>query len=142
VLLIEDRDVDRLKAVPGPTWFRVFDLQRMFNLPALFGVFPYHELIVPVVPIDSVLYLGEGHPQRVRVTTHLREAASQDFCFKNNGQNPSAFFKDRGMSVAFHISTIISLNIRARARARPNSSASPWAREYLFSRSPTSSTTA
>jgi threonine synthase len=100
VLLIEDRDFDRLKATPGPVWRRVFDLRRMLNLPALSGIFRYHEIIAPVVPLDSVLYLGEGHTPLVRATSRLREAASQDFCFKNDGQNPSASFKDRGMSVA------------------------------------------
>ncbi len=100
VLLIEDRNFDRLKAVPGPAWRRVFDLRRMLNLPALSGIFRYHELIAPVVPLDSVVYLGEGHTPLVRATARLREAVGQDFCFKNDGQNPSASFKDRGMAVA------------------------------------------
>jgi threonine synthase len=72
----------------------------MLNLPAISGIFRYHELIAPVVPLDSVVYLGEGHTPLVEATPRLRASLGQDFCFKNDGQNPSASFKDRGMAVA------------------------------------------
>ncbi|MBI4799459.1 MAG: threonine synthase [Desulfarculus sp.] len=101
VLLIEDRDFARLKARPGAAWRRAFDLRRMLNLPALSGIFRYHELIAPVVPLDSVVYLGEGHTPLVEACPRLKSTLGLDFCFKNDGQNPSASFKDRGMAVAF-----------------------------------------
>jgi len=100
VLLIEDRDFPRLKAMSGPDWRRRFDLRRMLNHPAAKGIFRYHELIAPVVPADSVLYLGEGHTPLVEATALLRQAVGCSFAFKNDGQNPSASFKDRGMAVA------------------------------------------
>ncbi|MBI5523726.1 MAG: threonine synthase [Desulfarculus sp.] len=100
VLLIEDRGFARLKARPGAAWRRAFDLRRMLNLPALSGILRYHELIAPVVPLDSVVYLGEGHTPLVEACPRLKGTLGLDFCFKNDGQNPSASFKDRGMAVA------------------------------------------
>ena len=100
VLLIEDQDFARLKERPGVAWRRAFDLRRMLNQPAVKGIFRYHELVAPVVPSDSVVYLGEGHTPLVETPPRLRAALGQDFCFKNDGQNPSASFKDRGMAVA------------------------------------------
>ena len=100
VLLIEDRNWDQLKKIPGTTWRRIFDLRRMVNQPALKGVFRYAELLAPVVPADSVVYLGEGHTPLVEATGLLRDQIGTRFFFKNDGQNPSASFKDRGMAVA------------------------------------------
>ena len=100
VLLIEDRNWDELKKIPGATWRRIFDLRRMVNQPALKGIFRYAELLAPVVPADSVVYLGEGHTPLVEATGLLRDRIGARFFFKNDGQNPSASFKDRGMAVA------------------------------------------
>jgi threonine synthase len=100
VLLVEDRQFDRLKEIPGHEWRRIFDLRRMLNIPALKGIFRYAELMAPVIPLDSVLYLGEGHTPLVEASGRLKQALGADFCFKNDGQNPSASFKDRGMAVA------------------------------------------
>ncbi len=100
VLLIEDKAFDQLKQLSGAQWRRVFDLRRMLNLPALKGIFRYAELLAPVIPLDSVLYLGEGHTPLVEASGLLKDELGADFCFKNDGQNPSASFKDRGMAVA------------------------------------------
>eukprot|EP01022_Parablepharisma_sp_SALTPOND_P021416 TRINITY_DN4217_c0_g1_i2.p2 TRINITY_DN4217_c0_g1~~TRINITY_DN4217_c0_g1_i2.p2 ORF type:complete len:502 (+),score=207.76 TRINITY_DN4217_c0_g1_i2:519-2024(+) len=100
VLLLVDRAFDRLKEIPGDQWRRILDLRRMLNLPALKGIFRYAELMAPVIPLDSVLYLGEGHTPLVQASGLLKGAVKADFCFKNDGQNPSASFKDRGMAVA------------------------------------------
>ena len=100
VLLIEDQAFDRLKELPGPLWRRRFDLRRMLNLPALKGIFLYHELVAPIMPLDSVIYLGEGHTPLVQGPPRLLDKIGTQFCFKNDGQNPSASFKDRGMAVA------------------------------------------
>lgn len=100
VLLIEDKGFDQLKKLSGAQWRRVFDLRRMLNIPALKGIFRYAELLAPVIPLDSVLYLGEGHTPLVEASDLLKGELGADFCFKNDGQNPSASFKDRGMAVA------------------------------------------
>lgn len=100
VLLIEDKAFEQRKKLSGPEWRRVFDLRRMLNIPALKGVFRYAELLAPVIPLDSVLYLGEGHTPLVEASDLLKYELGADFSFKNDGQNPSASFKDRGMAVA------------------------------------------
>ena len=61
VLLLEDAHFDRLKSVDGDIWRRIFDYRRMLNLPALKGIYRYHEFLGPVIPLEAVVYLGEGH---------------------------------------------------------------------------------
>lgn len=100
VLLLYDPAFDRLKETPGKMWRRIFDYRRMLNIPALNGIYRYHELIGPVMPIDSIVWLGEGHTPVVEASKYLQELAGARFFFKNDGQNPSASFKDRGMASA------------------------------------------
>lgn len=100
LLLLEDTQAGRLKAQPGAFWRRMFDYRRMLNLPALRGIFLYHELIAPIIPLEDVIYLGEGHTPQIAANPRLAEAVGMNFYYKNDGQNPSASFKDRGMSVA------------------------------------------
>lgn len=100
VLLLYDPEFDRLKKISGEQWRRIFDYRRMLNTPALNGIYRYHELIGPVMPLDSIVWLGEGHTPIVEASTPLQELAGARFFFKNDGQNPSASFKDRGMASA------------------------------------------
>ena len=100
VLLIHDRSFDRLKAVSGETWQRILDYRRMLKMPAVKGIYRYHEFIGPVIPLDAVVYLGEGHTPIVEANALLQEKAGMRFFYKNDGQNPSASFKDRGMASA------------------------------------------
>jgi threonine synthase len=101
VLLIEDAEWDRLKETPGETWRKVFDYRKMLNLPALQGIYRYHELIGSIIPLEDVICLGEGHTSIVAANRTLGDWAGIPFYFKNDGQNPSASFKDRGMASAF-----------------------------------------
>ncbi len=100
VLLLFDEKSDRLKEISGATWRKIFDYRKMINLPALKGIYRFHEFIGPVVPLDSVVYLGEGHTSVVKANEKLTKLSGCDFYFKNDGQNPSASFKDRGMASA------------------------------------------
>jgi threonine synthase len=100
ILMIEDRTWDRLKERDGAFWRHLFDYRRMLNVPALKGIFLFHELIAPVIPLEDIIYLGEGHTPIVQANDALRRWAGLDFYFKNDGQNPSASFKDRGMACA------------------------------------------
>ena len=100
VLLIYDLNFDRLKQIPGETWRRIFDYRKMLTIPALKGIYLYHEFIGPVMPLSAVIYLGEGHTPLVEANAFLQERAGGKFYFKNDGQNPSASFKDRGMASA------------------------------------------
>ena len=100
VLLLEDRDQDRLSGISGTQWRRIFDYRKMLNLPALKGVFLFHEFLAPVIPIRDVIYLGEGHTPVVEANEFLAGEVGTRFYYKNDGQNPSASFKDRGMAAA------------------------------------------
>lgn len=100
VLLIYDHDFSRLKDISGELWQRIFDYRRMLNVPALKGIYRYHEFIGPVVPLEAVIYLGEGHTPMVEANLALQKKIGVRFFFKNDGQNPSASFKDRGMASA------------------------------------------
>ena len=100
VLLIYDEQFDRLKTVSAAQWHQIFDYRRMLTLPALKGIYRFHEFIGPVIPLDAVVYLGEGHTPMIEANRALQNAVGIRFYFKNDGQNPSASFKDRGMASA------------------------------------------
>ncbi len=101
VLLIYDADFDRLKANPGAKWRRIFDFRQMLTIPALKGIYRFHEFIGPNLPLESIVYLGEGHTPVVEANARLQDMVGIRFYYKNDGQNPSASFKDRGMASAF-----------------------------------------
>ncbi len=100
LFMLIDRNEARLRDRPGAFWRRLFDYRRMLNLPALKGIFLYYELIAPVIPVDRIVYLGEGHTPQVAANDDLAGEVGRPFYFKNDGQNPSASFKDRGMAAA------------------------------------------
>lgn len=101
VLMIEDQEWERLKKTPGPMWRQIFDYRAMINEPAVKGIYRFHELLGSILPLDVVIYLGEGHTPVVRANDRLKDHVGRPFFFKNDGQNPSASFKDRGMASAF-----------------------------------------
>ena len=47
------------------------------------------------------MYLGEGITPIIEAAPALRDRVGVPFAYKNDGQNPSASFKDRGMACAF-----------------------------------------
>ena len=100
VFLIDDLKFNELSQVPGAEWQRIFDYRKLLGIPALKGIYRYHEFIGPVIPLEAVVYLGEGHTPVVEANTGLQEKVGLRFYFKNDGQNPSASFKDRGMASA------------------------------------------
>jgi threonine synthase len=100
VLLIYDLNFDRLTQIAGTQWRRIFDYRKLLNIPALKGIYRYHEFIGPVIPLEAVVYLGEGHTPVVEANDFLKDKVGLQFYFKNDGQNPSASFKDRGMASA------------------------------------------
>jgi len=101
VLLIEDNNFSALLNISGDTWRRIFDYRRMLNIPALKGIYRYHEFIGPQIPLENIIYLGEAHTPLVEANAVLQKMAGGRFFYKNDGQNPSASFKDRGMASAF-----------------------------------------
>lgn len=100
LLMLEDRNFTEIKELGGEKWRRIFDHRRMLNDPSLKGIFLYYEFIAPVIPLDLVVYLGEGHTPLVKANSTMTRFAGAPFYFKNDGLNPSASFKDRGMACA------------------------------------------
>ncbi|MBN2124908.1 MAG: threonine synthase [Deltaproteobacteria bacterium] len=100
VLLLFDRNFDRIEEVGGKRWRDIFDYRRMLNHQSLKGIFRYYEFIAPVIPLDRIVYLGEGHTPLVEANDRLKEMVGLDFYYKDDGLNPSASFKDRGMACA------------------------------------------
>jgi threonine synthase len=100
VLLIYDLNFGDLKNISGTLWQRIFDYRKMLTIDALKGIYRYHEFIGPGLPLESVIYLGEGHTPLIAANQALQERVGVRFYFKNDGQNPSASFKDRGMASA------------------------------------------
>ena len=101
VFLLENLDFDQLKARSGQEWRTLFDSRAVSRTTALRGIFRYYELLAPLLEEDDIVYLGEGLTPIVEAAPALRALVGQPFAYKNDGQNPSASFKDRGMACAF-----------------------------------------
>ncbi len=114
VLLISDRRSDRLKEIPGNRWREILDFRKALNLAPLKGIYRYHEFIGPTLPLDAVVYLGEGHTPVIEANGFMKKRAGCDFFLKNDGQNPSASFKDRGMASALsHLNFLVKTGAAA-----------------------------
>ena len=108
VLLIRDRAFHRLQEIPGALWRRILDHRKMLTDAAMKGIYRFHEFIGPVVPLEAIVYLGEGHTPIIEANERLRDIVGIRFGYKNDGQNPSASFKDRGMASALsYINTLM-----------------------------------
>ncbi|MDR2801017.1 MAG: threonine synthase [Desulfovibrio sp.] len=101
VLLLEDKGFAALKSRGGAYFREVFDARAAGRHPALRGIFRFYELTAPVLEPEDIVYLGEGNTPLIEAAPALRAAVGLSFFFKNDGQNPSASFKDRGMACAF-----------------------------------------
>lgn len=100
LLLLEDAREERLKERSGQFWRRLFDHRRMLNTQSLAGIFTFHEFLAPLIPLEDVIYLGEGHTPVVAAPEGLEREMGLPLFIKHDGQNPSASFKDRGMAAA------------------------------------------
>jgi threonine synthase len=100
VLMLYNKNQEHIKKVGAEKWRRIFDYRRMLNENALKGIFRYYEFIATVIPLERIIYLGEAHTPLVEANTRLKNNVGIDFYFKNDGLNPSASFKDRGMACA------------------------------------------
>jgi threonine synthase len=101
VFLLEDVRFDDLKKTSGAQWREIFDRRAATKRTALRGIFRFYELIAPVLEEEDIVYLGEGNTPIVESSPALRVESGMRTSFKNDGQNPSASFKDRGMACAF-----------------------------------------
>lgn len=101
VFLLEDKNFDRLRETSGEEWRDVFDFRAAAKRQALRGIFRFYELIAPVLEENDIVHLGEGNTPVIPAARPLASHLGLNFAYKNDGQNPSASFKDRGMACAF-----------------------------------------
>lgn len=101
VFLLDNLAFDSLAATSGDTWREIFDERASSRNTALRGIFRFYELMAPVLEQEDIIYLGEGNTPIVEASPHLAAKTGVQFAYKNDGQNPSASFKDRGMACAF-----------------------------------------
>lgn len=108
VFLLEDKNFSVLQKTSGQQWQEIFDLRAATKNPALRGIFRFYELIAPVLEPADIVSIGEGQTYIVPASNRLQEIIGQSFAYKNDGQNPSASFKDRGMACAFsYLSSLV-----------------------------------
>lgn len=101
VFLLENTRFAELKNKTGAEWREIFDQRASSRCTALRGIFRYYELMAPVLDAQDIVYLGEGITPIVEAAPALQQSVGIAFGYKNDGQNPSASFKDRGMACAF-----------------------------------------
>ncbi|NJB67015.1 threonine synthase [Desulfobaculum xiamenense] len=102
VFLLRDAGFDTLRERSGEEWRTVFDTRAGAKSDALRGIFRFYELMAPVMDEADIVYLGEGNTPIISSSNRLSaQLGGQRMAFKNDGQNPSASFKDRGMACAF-----------------------------------------
>ncbi len=101
VLLLEDVHFDTLKTHDGAYWRTLFDTRAATRCTPLRGIFRYYELLAPILEEQDIVYLGEGITPIIAASDELSASVGIPFAYKNDGQNPSASFKDRGMACAF-----------------------------------------
>lgn len=101
VLLLRDKRFDDLKKISGQQWQEIFDARQTSHIPALRGIFRFYELVAPILDEKDIIYLGEGSTPIIAASEDFQKEIGFRFAFKNEGQNPSASFKDRGMACAF-----------------------------------------
>ena len=111
LLRLNDRSFDMLKRIKGGLWQDIFDYRRLLHDKALQGIFLFKELLFPTIPLQDVIFLGEGHTPLVESNPELSSLVGMGFYVKNDGLNPSASFKDRGMASAI---SYINYSIRTR----------------------------
>jgi threonine synthase len=80
---------ERLKQRPADRWRRLFDYRRMLTVPALKGIYRYHEFIGPVIPLEAVVYLGEGHTPVIEANAVLQEAVGMRFFSRTTARTPA-----------------------------------------------------
>ncbi|MBU1248371.1 MAG: threonine synthase [Proteobacteria bacterium] len=101
VFILENITFDELKQTSGTEWRRIFDERASTKNTALHGIFRFYELIAPVMDEEDIVYLGEANTPVIASSPALNALTGATTAYKNDGQNPSASFKDRGMACAF-----------------------------------------
>lgn len=105
ILMLHRKETGETQDIEGSLWRKIFDYRKMLNLNPLKGIFRYYEFIAPIIPLESIIYLGEAHTPLVMANHDLESITGGPFYFKYEGLNPSLSFKDRGMACALSFLT-------------------------------------
>jgi threonine synthase len=115
--LLEVRhDLDRLKGARGPAAWRALFAGRM-SVAGVHrsGVWRYHELVLPDLPLDAIVTKPEGNTNLYRSAMLEEQSETAEVYIKHEGENPTLSFKDRGMTAG--VSFARFLRVRAVACA-------------------------
>ena len=115
--LLEVRhDLDRLKGARGPAAWRALVGRRMSAAGVhRSGVWRYHELVLPDLPLDAIVSKPEGNTNLYRSAMLEEQSGTAEVYIKHEGENPTLSFKDRGMTAG--VSFARFLGVRAVACA-------------------------
>ncbi len=110
ILMLHHKETGETQDIEGALWRKLFNYRRMLNFNPLKGIFRYYEFIAPIIPLESIIYLGEAHTPLVMANQNLEKLVGLPFYFKYEGLNPSLSFKDRGMACALSFLTYLAKN--------------------------------
>ena len=117
-LLEVSHDLERLKRMqPSPSAWRALFEERLGAAagPHQSGVWRYHELILPDLPLASIVSKPEGNTNLYRSPRLEALTGTGEVRIKHEGENPTLSFKDRGMTAG--VSFARHLGVRAVACA-------------------------
>ncbi len=116
-LLEVAHDLERLRRErPAAAWRELFDGRLgARGGPHGSGVWRYHELVLPDLPLDRIVTKPEGNTNLYRVPRLEEISGTAEVYVKHEGENPTLSFKDRGMTAG--VSFARHLGVRAVACA-------------------------
>lgn len=97
-LLDVEHDLEAIRERYGDLRER-FDRRRgRWGMPGGSGVWRYRELVLPELPLDQAVSLGEGNTGLYEGGALAEQLGLQRLWLKHEGENPTLSFKDRGMT--------------------------------------------
>jgi len=106
------------------------DLKELFDsrlgktrLPYSSGVWRYHEMILPELPIDQIVTKPEGNTNLYCSPKLSKEFSTEKLYLKHEGENPTLSFKDRGMTAGVSWARHLGMKIVACASTGDTSAA-------------------
>jgi len=116
-LLEVSNDLEYLKKLYSSSqWKELFQNRwKTHEYPFLSGVWRYKELILPDMPLRSIVSKPEGNTNLYRNRKLSKFFNIENLYFKHEGENPTLSFKDRGMTAG--VSWANYLNVKAVACA-------------------------
>jgi threonine synthase len=124
-LLEVAHDLDRLKRSRSPEAWRALFRDRLADLqgPHRSGVWRYHELILPDLPLDRIVTKPEGNTNLYRSARLEELSETAEVHIKHEGENPTLSFKDRGMTAGVSLARHLGVGVVACASTGDTSAA-------------------